>query len=86
MGGALFTLADLAFAAASNVEQIESEQPLAWVSLDSNIRYLSPATQGRLKAEAECVKHGRNTCNYRIVVKDEKERIIATVDTMGMRV
>ena len=86
MGGALFTLADLAFAAAANAHEMARGEDLAWVSLTSNIQFVSAATQGELRAEALCVKQGRTTCTYYIKVCDTNQRTIATVNTTGMRV
>lgn len=77
MGGVAFTLADFAFAVASNWQEPGS------VSLNSNITYLSTAKGNRLTAEAVCVKHGRSTSCYRIDVRDELDRLIATVNTTG---
>ena len=73
MGGVYFTLADFALAVASNWQE------MGWVSLDSQINYLSRARGERLTAEAVCVKKGRSTCYYRIDVKDDLGNLTAAV-------
>lgn len=79
MGGASFTLADFAFAVASNWEQP------GVVSLSSNITYLGAVKGQSLIAEAVCVKDGRTTSYYRVEVSDELGNLIAVVTTTGYR-
>ena len=79
MGGALFTLADFAFAVASNVGE-----PLT-VSVSSQISYLSPAFGSKLTATAHCLKAGKTTCTFLIDVTDESGRAVASVTTTGCR-
>ena len=85
MGGVIFTLADLAFAAAANSGCISEEKPLAWVSLDTHIQYLSQPKGSALTAEATCVRQGRTTCAYRIAVCDEHGTPVAQVTTTGLK-
>lgn len=73
MGGVYFTLADFALAVASNWQE------MGWVSLDSQINYLSRAKGERLTAEAVCIKKGRTTCYYRIDVRDDLGNLTAAV-------
>lgn len=73
MGGVYFTLADFALAVASNWQE------MGWVSLDSQINYLSRAKGEKLTAEAVCVKKGRTTCYYQISVKDDLGTLTAMV-------
>ena len=80
MGGAIFTLADFAFAVAANWNR-----PLH-VSLTSQITYLTTAKGSRLTAEARCLKDGRSTCYYEIQVHDDLGRLIAHVTTNGFSV
>lgn len=86
MGGVMFTLADLAFAVAANTDRLEEDASLAWVSLGSNIQYISQPKGERLIAETSCVKHGRSTCVYSINIHDEHDRLAATVTTTGFRI
>ena len=80
MGGALFTLADLAFAAAAN------HDGLHWVSVNSTINYLSPVSDGTVTAEAKCLKEGRRTCVYNIEIHDSHGKMIAYVTTTGTNI
>jgi len=80
MGGALFTLADLAFAAAAN-----EGQPLT-VSLTSHIAYLNPGKGGVLYAEARPEKSGRRTCTFTIDITDEHGVKVAVVISTGARI
>ena len=77
MGGALFTLADLAFAVASNCGGRDT------VTLDSAIHFLRPARGKTLFARAEAEKEGRSTCLYRVTVTDELDTQVAVVMTTG---
>ena len=79
MGGAVFTLADFAFAVAANCER------LATVSLSSQIAYLSRPKGERLIAVANRVKEGRSTCYYTVDVTDELGTPVAQVTTTGFR-
>lgn len=79
MGGVYFTLADFAFAVASNWQEIGT------VSLQSDIAYLGSAKGEWLTAEAVCIKNGRKTSYYRVEVKDELGHLAAVVNTTGYR-
>lgn len=79
MGGAIFTLADFTFAVAANSEEMNT------MSLTSSITYLNAAKGGKLTAEANCVRSGRNTCHFIITVTDEGGRVIASVSATGFR-
>ncbi len=72
-GGAIFALADAAFAAASNSHGITA------VALSINISYRSPAKEGmKLTAEAQEESLGRRTALYHITVRTEEGRLIAS--------
>ena len=77
MGGVYFTLADFAFAVASNWQEVGT------VSLNSEIAYLGAAKGESLSAEAFCVKNGRTTSYYRIEVRDDMGNLTAVVNTTG---
>ena len=78
-GGALFTLADLAFAAVAN-----SHQKLT-LSLNANIAFLRPAREGYVYAEAfETFNHARAPfIEVRIV--DEEQLLDAVLTSTGYR-
>lgn len=86
MGGVMFTLADLAFAAAANSHCIEAEEPLSWVSTDSNIHFIAQPSGNLLIAETQCVKRSRTSCLFLINIHDEKNNIMAVVTTSGRRI
>ncbi len=77
MGGAIYTLADFAFAVAATM----TGQPT--VSLNSQISFLSGVKGDSLIAEAVAVKSGRSTCYYRVSVTDNLGRNIAEMVTNG---
>ena len=76
MGGVYFTLADFAFAVASNW------QGDTMVSLNSQIAYLGAAKGNMLIAEAVCLKDGRTTAYYEIRIKDELGNTAAVVSRL----
>lgn len=73
MGGVYFTLADYAFAAASNSKE------LGTVGLTVNITYLAGAKGDKLIAKCQCVKDGRTTGCYQTEVYDNTDRHVATL-------
>lgn len=79
MGGAIFTLADFAFAVASNHEDPGT------VSLSANITFLKASKGNKLIAKAECVRNGKTTCYYRVTVTDDTGTLIAEVTTSGYK-
>ncbi len=79
-GGAIFTLADLALAAAAN-----SHGTLAF-SLSSTITFFRPAQTGDiLYAEAEEKYIGRSTAYYRVEVSNQKGELIASFESSVFR-
>lgn len=73
MGGAIFTLADLAIAVAANVGQDPT------VSVSSTIQYLHGAKGTRLIATADADKEGRTMGYYVCLVKDDLGTPVARV-------
>lgn len=80
MGGVYFTLADFAFAVASNHEK------MCTVSISSNIAFLSPCKGNKLTAKAVCQKDGRTTCYYTVDVYDDLGAHVAAVTITGCHV
>lgn len=79
-GGAIFTLADLALAAAAN-----SHGTLA-LSLTSNITFLRGSGPGDiLTAEATEKYTGRSTGHYQVEVTNQKGQLIATFEATVFR-
>ena len=79
MGGAIFTLADFAFAVASNYNAPQT------VSVTSQINFIGMAKGQCLIAEAKVIKDGRTTCLYDIFITDELGTKIAYVTVNGMK-
>ena len=71
MGGAIFTLADFAFAAASN-----SHGTIA-VALDVNITFLKAARTGTLWADAKENSKNYKIGSYTVEVKDDAGELVA---------
>lgn len=80
MGGAIYTLADFAFAVASN-----SETQLT-VTTSSNISYLGQAKDDILIGECKCIKNGKRTCLFETVITDGKGTLVAHVISNGMHI
>ncbi len=70
-GGAFFTLADFAFAVASN-----SHGTVA-VAINANISFIKPVTGGVLTAQAEEVSRGNKLGTYLVCITDEKGSVVA---------
>ncbi len=77
MGGAIFTLADFAFAVAANWNQGLR------VSLSSQITFLGVAKGTTLIADARRIKEGRSSCYYQVEVKDDLGNMVAHVTANG---
>ena len=80
MGGAIFTLADFAFAVATNWQ----EQPV--VSLDASITFLGKTKGNILIAEEKKIRAGRRTCCYVVEITDELGSQIAYMTSNGFAV
>ncbi len=80
MGGAIFTLADFAFAVAANWQ----EQSV--VSLDASITFLGKAKGNILIAEAKKIRAGRRTCCYMVEITDELGSQVAHMTSNGFAV
>lgn len=76
-GGAIFTLADLAFAGASNAAGFRT------VAFTSNISFIRPGTGRRLRAVATEVSRGRRTGVYSVQVFNDDGKMVAHGTTTG---
>lgn len=90
MGGVLFTLADFCAAVAANSDTLNN---LQWVSLNSSIHFLAPATGVSLEAHCTALKTGRSTSLYQTTIRSldngndtPSEHVVAIVETTMMRV
>lgn len=80
MGGAIFTLIDLAFASAAN----NVHKPT--VAQQVSVNFLSGSRGSRLVAVAACRKDGRNSCVYNVDVTDDLGRDIAQAVVTGFKI
>ncbi len=79
MGGAIFTLADFAFAALSNdMENVTVAQQVS-------INYLSASKGTRLVARASYRKNGRSSCVVNVDVTDDVGRDVAQFVGTGFK-
>ncbi len=79
MGGAIFTLIDLAFAAAaSNVHKPTVAQQVS-------MNFLSAARGNQLTAKALCRKDGKTSCVYQVDVSDDLGRDVAQAVVTGFK-
>lgn len=78
-GGAIFTLADLVLAAASN-----SYGDLA-VTLNVNISFIKATPKGVLYAEASETSRGKRIATYTMNITNESGELIATAQGMAYR-
>ena len=79
MGGAIFTLIDLAFAVAAN----NVHRPT--VAQQVSMNFLSGTRGTRLTARASCRKDGRTSCVYNVDVSDDQGRDIAQATVTGFK-
>ena len=97
MGGVMFTLADLAFAIAANIDSIAQGSEdlgatvgdhgqLHWVSTTSTIHFMSSPKGSRLTATAQTLRRGRTQVLVQVAIADDTGRQVALVTTTGNRV
>ena len=79
MGGAIFTLADFAFAVASN----NAHRPT--VAQQVSLNFLNASKGTRLISVATCLKDGRTSCVYVISIKDDLGKDIAQAMFTGFK-
>lgn len=78
MGGAIFTLADFAFAVAAN-----AYSGRVTVTQQVSVNFLSAAKGKKLIAEARCMKQGHSSCFYTVEVRDELDTQVAYFTVNG---
>ena len=79
MGGAIFTLADFAFATLTN------DRERITVAQQVSVNYLSQAKGGRLMATARYRKDGRSSCVVNVDVVDDTGREVAQFVGTGFK-
>ncbi|NYT12647.1 MAG: PaaI family thioesterase [Methanomassiliicoccales archaeon] len=78
-GGAIFTLADTAFAVASNSHGVPA------ASINAHISYMKSVTSGALYAVAEEISLNPKIATYLVSVTDDSDERIATFHGMVYR-
>ena len=81
MGGAIYTLADFAFAVASNFDKDQ-----ATVSLVGQASFMNATKGNVLYAEAKLLKNGRTNSFFEVTVTDDLDKLIAVVTFTGAHV
>ena len=70
-GGAIFTLADLAFAVHCNLAMVCGEDVCMTVGQSCNITYLKSTKGSRLISKSTCLSKGNKVSVYRICIEDD---------------
>ncbi len=81
MGGAIYTLADFAFAVASNYDK-----DYATVSVVGQASFMSATRGSVLYAEAFLIKDGKSNCFFEVKVTDDLDKTVAVVNFNGAHV
>lgn len=77
-GGAIFSLVDVAFGSAANSYGIVT------VALNIEINYIRPSNPGDiLTATASEVSRGKTVGTYNIIVRNQKDKVIASSQAIG---
>jgi acyl-CoA thioesterase len=79
-GGAVFALADLAFAAAANADG------KATVAMNGTMSYIRPGSGKCLRAEASLINDGKRTVVYDVNVYNDKKKLVAHGTITGFHV
>ncbi len=79
-GGAVYTLADFAFAGASNA----NKEDRRCIGSATSINYLRPGTGSKLKAVAKIIHAGKKICVSNVDVFDDQGKLVATATFQGV--
>jgi acyl-CoA thioesterase len=82
-GGAIFTLADVAFGIHSNLRRACGEDVGLTVGQSCDISYLKRPQGKRLVARSTCLSRGKNISVYRIAVTDDRGALVAEMRGNG---
>lgn len=77
MGGVPMVMSDFCFAVASNFENTPT------VTLSCNVSFMSALKGDTLYAEANCLKDGKSTCFYEVIITDNLGTDIARLNITG---
>ena len=78
-GGAIFTLADYAFAIACNADGSTT------VGINASISYFKAPQGTYIRAEAREESKNKKICGYKVEIKDEDGSLIASFSGLGYR-
>ncbi len=82
-GGVLASIADSACAVAA----ISLVFPASYATtINLQVSYLKPVTEGRFRAEGKCIKAGRNVLFCEAAVFDEKQVLVCTAASQLLKV
>jgi acyl-CoA thioesterase len=82
-GGAIFTLADLAFAVHSNLPLLCGAKVGITVGQSNSISYLTSAKGKRLIARSTCLSRGRSVSVFRVEIFDDLGNFVAEMRGNG---
>ena len=85
-GGAIFTLADLAFAVHGNLAMFSGEDVGVMVGQSCSISFLKSSKGKRLIAKSTCLSKGRRVSVYRICIEDDLGVAIAEMIANGVNI
>lgn len=80
MGGVIYTLADFAFAVAANHDILDT------VSISGDIKFINSTKGNVLYADAQCLKSGRTSSFYEVIIYDDYDRLISKVSIVGVNI
>jgi len=78
-GGAIFTLADYAFAVASNADGSTT------VAINASISYFKAPQGAYIRAEAKEEHKNRKICGHKVEIRDEDGTLVASFSGLGYR-
>ena len=76
-GGAIFTLADMAFAGAANSFGDKC------VAMSAAVSFIRPGSGRLLRAAAKAVSKGRRSCVVEVEVKNDDDKLVAKLQFTG---
>ena len=76
-GGAIFTVADFAFAGGANSWEEKC------IAMSANIAFVRPGTGKLLRAVAKAASKGRRSCLFDVEVFNEQEKLVAKMSFTG---
>jgi len=82
-GGAIFTLADFAFAVHANLAYACGSEPSPTVGQSCNISFLKGTRGSKLYARSKCISKGRNISVFQVSVTDDLGVHIAEMSATG---